>query len=94
MRDWCPTLAAAPSLEDYDQASFPQAQLKNLSEFFVLVGANGRVEQAEPVRPAADADGEQKIAAWLKTARFPIQNCGTTAVEYETFYTPKVKRIY
>ena len=94
VRDWCPTLAAAPSLEDYEQPSFPQNDLKNLSEFFVLVGVNGRVVQGEPVRPAADADGEQKIAAWLKTARFPIQNCGTTPVEYETFYTPKLKRVY
>src|ERR1700720_993163 len=94
VRDWCPTLAAAPSLEDYEQPSFPQDDLKNLSEFFVLVGVNGRVVQAEPVRPAADTVGEQKIAEWLKTARFPIQNCGTTPVEYETFYTPKLKRIY
>ena len=53
VRDWCSTLAAAPSLEDYDQPSFPQDELKNLTEFFVLVGANGRVMQAEPVRPAA-----------------------------------------
>jgi len=94
VRDWCSTLAAAPSLEDYDQPSFPQAELKDLSEFFVLVGADGRVMQAEPVRAAADADGEQKIAAWIKTARFPIQNCGVTPVEYETFYTPKLKRVY
>jgi len=94
VRDWCPTLAAAPSLEDYEQPSFPQNDLKNLSEIFVLVGANGRVVQGEPVRPAADTVGEQKIAEWLKTARFPIQNCGTTPVEYETFYTPKLKRIY
>jgi hypothetical protein len=94
MRDWCPTLAQAPSLEDYDQPSFPQDQLKNLTEFFVLVGANGRVEQAERVRPAADPVGEQKVETWLKTARFPIQNCGTTPVEYETFYTPKLKRVY
>jgi hypothetical protein len=94
VRDWCSTLAAAPSLEDYDQPSFPQDQLKNLAEFFVLVGANGRVEQAEPVRVAADPDGEQKIATWIKTARFPIQNCGVTPVEYETFYTPKLKRVY
>ena len=50
VRDWCSTLAAAPSLEDYDQPSFPQEELKNLSEFFVLVGADGRVMQAEPVR--------------------------------------------
>ena len=94
VRDWCSTLAAAPSLEDYDQPSFPQDELKNLTEFFVLVGANGRVMQAEPVRPAADPDGEQKIATWIKTARFPIQNCGVTPVEYETFYTPKLKRVY
>ena len=94
VRDWCPTLAAAPSLEDYEQPSFPQDDLKNLSEFFVLVGVNGRVVQGEPVRPAADTVGEQKIAEWLKTARFPIQNCGTTPVEYETFYTPKLKRVY
>jgi hypothetical protein len=94
VRDWCSTLAAAPSLEDYDQPSFPQDQLKNLAEFFVLVGANGRVAQAEPVRVAADPDGEQKIATWIKTARFPIQNCGVTPVEYETFYTPKLKRVY
>ena len=94
VRDWCPTLAQAPSLEDYEQPSFPQDQLKNLTEFFVLVGANGRVEQAEPVRPAADPVGEQKVETWLKTARFPIQNCGVTPVEYETFYTPKLKRVY
>jgi hypothetical protein len=94
VRDWCSTLAAAPSLEDYDQPSFPQDELKNLTEFFVLVGANGRVMQAEPVRPAADPDGEQKIATWIRTARFPIQNCGVTPVEYETFYTPKLKRVY
>src|ERR1700751_957586 len=94
VRDWCSTLAAAPSLEDYDQPSFPQEQLKNLAEFFVLVGADGRVMQAEPVRAAADPDGEQKIATWIKTARFPIQNCGVTPVEYETFYTPKLKRVY
>jgi hypothetical protein len=94
VRDWCSTLAAAPSLEDYDQPSFPQEELKNLSEFFVLVDANGRVMQAEPVRAAADPDGEQKIATWIKTARFPIQNCGVTPVEYETFYTPKLKRVY
>src|SRR6201981_542855 len=94
LRDWCSTLAAAPSLEDYDQPSFPQEQLKNLAEFFVLVGADGRVVQAEPVRVAADPDGEQKIATWIKTARFPIQNCGVTPVEYETFYTPKLKRVY
>ena len=94
VRDWCSTLAAAPSLEDYDQPSFPQEQLKNLAEFFVLVGADGRVMQAEPVRAAADPEGEQKIATWIKTARFPIQNCGVTPVEYETFYTPKLKRVY
>jgi hypothetical protein len=94
VRDWCSTLAAAPSLEDYDQPSFPQDQLKNLAEFFVLVGADGRVVEAEPVRAAADPDGEQKIATWIKTARFPIQNCGVTPVEYETFYTPKLKRVY
>ena len=94
VRDWCSTLAAAPSLEDYDQPSFPQEQLKNLTEFFVLVGADGRVMQADPVRAAADPDGEQKIATWIKTARFPIQNCGVTPVEYETFYTPKLKRVY
>jgi hypothetical protein len=94
VRDWCSTLAAAPSLEDYDQPSFPQDELKNLSEFFVLVGADGRVMQAEPVRAAADPVGEQKIATWIKTARFPIQNCGVTPVEYETFYTPKLKRVY
>jgi hypothetical protein len=94
VRDWCSTLAAAPSLEDYDQPSFPQDELKNLAEFFVLVGADGRVVQAEPVRVAADPDGEQKIATWIRTARFPIQNCGVTAVEYETFYTPKLKRVY
>lgn len=94
VRDWCSTLAAAPSLEDYDQPSFPQDELKNLSEFFVLVGADGRVMQAEPVRAAADPIGEQKIATWIKTARFPIQNCGVTPVEYETFYTPKLKRVY
>jgi hypothetical protein len=50
--------------------------------------------QAEPVRAAADPVGEQKIATWIKTARFPIQNCGVTPVEYETFYTPKLKRVY
>jgi len=94
VRDWCSTLAAAPSLEDYDQPSFPQDELKKLSEFFVLVGADGRVVQAEPVRAAADPDGQQKVAAWIKTARFPIQNCGTIPVEYETFYTPKLKRVY
>ncbi len=94
VRDWCSTLAAAPSLEDYDQPSFPQDELKNLTEFFVLVGADGRVMQAEPVRPAADPEGEQKVATWIKTARFPIQNCGVTPVEYETFYTPKLKRVY
>src|SRR5579864_4365046 len=94
VRDWCSTLAAAPSLEDYDQPSFPQEELKNLTEFFVLVGADGRVLQAEPVRAAADPVGEQKIATWIKTARFPIQNCGVTPVEYETFYTPKLKRVY
>lgn len=94
VRDWCSTLAAAPSLEDYDQPSFPQDELKNLSEFFVLVGADGRVMQAEPVRAAADPIGEQKIATWIKTARFPIQNCGVTPVEYETFYTPKLKRVH
>lgn len=94
VRDWCSTLAAAPSLEDYDQPSFPLDELKNLSEFFVLVGADGRVMQAEPVRAAADPIGEQKIATWIKTARFPIQNCGVTPVEYETFYTPKLKRVY
>jgi hypothetical protein len=94
VRDWCSTLAAAPSLEDYDQPSFPQEELKNLTEFFVLVGADGRVLQAEPVRAAADPEGEQKIATWIKTARFPIQNCGVTPVEYETFYTPKLKRVY
>lgn len=94
VRDWCPTLAQAPSLEDYDQPSFPQDELKNLTEFFVLVGADGRVMQAEPVRAAADPAGEQKIATWIKTARFPIQNCGVTPVEYETFYTPKLKRVY
>jgi hypothetical protein len=94
VRDWCSTLAAAPSLEDYDQPSFPQDELKNLSEFFVMVDANGRVMQAEPVRAAADPEGEQKIATWIKTARFPIQNCGTIPVEYETFYTPKLKRVY
>src|SRR5580693_9026135 len=94
VRDWCSTLAAAPSLEDYDQPSFPEAELKNLAEFFVLVGADGRVLQAEPVRAAADPEGEQKIATWIKTARFPIQNCGVTPVEYETFYTPKLKRVY
>jgi len=94
VRDWCSTLAAAPSLEDYDQPSFPQDELKNLSEFFVMVDANGRVMQAEPVRAAADPEGEQKIATWIKTARFPIQNCGVTPVEYETFYTPKLKRVY
>jgi hypothetical protein len=94
VRDWCSTLAAAPSLEDYDQPSFPQEELKNLSEFFVMVGADGRVMQAEPVRAAADPEGEQKIATWIKTARFPIQNCGVTPVEYETFYTPKLKRVY
>jgi hypothetical protein len=94
VRDWCSTLAAAPSLEDYDQPSFPRDELKNLSEFFVLVGVDGRVIQAEPVRAAADPDGEQKIATWIKTARFPIQNCGVTPVEYETFYTPKLKRMY
>ena len=94
VRDWCSTLAAAPSLEDYDQPSFPQDELKNLTEFFVMVGADGRVMQAEPVRAAADPDGEQKIATWIKTARFPIQNCGVTPVEYETFYTPKLKRVY
>ncbi len=94
VRDWCSTLAAAPSLEDYDQPSFPEAELKNLTEFFVLVGADGRVIQAEPVRAAADPEGEQKVATWLKTARFPIQNCGVTPVEYETFYTPKLKRVY
>jgi hypothetical protein len=93
-RVWCPTLAAAPSLEDSSQPSFPQDELKNLSEFFVLVGADGRVVQAEPVRPAADTANEQKIEAWLKTARFPIQNCGVTPVEYETFYTPALKRVY
>jgi hypothetical protein len=93
VRDWCSTLAAAPSLEDYDQPSFPQDELKNLSEFFVLVGADGRVMQADPVRAAADPVGEQKIATWIKTARFPIQNCGVTPVEYETFYTPKLKRV-
>lgn len=94
VRDWCSTLAAAPSLEDYDQPSFPQDELKNLTEFFVLVGADGRVVQAEPVRAAADPGGEQIVAAWIKTARFPIQNCGVTPVEYETFYTPKLKRVY
>jgi hypothetical protein len=94
VRDWCSTLAAAPSLEDYDQPSFPQDELKNVPEFFVLVGADGRVMQAEPVRAAADPEGEQKIATWIKTARFPIQNCGVTPVEYETFYTPKLKRVY
>ncbi len=94
VRDWCSTLAAAPSLEDYDQPSFPQDELKKLSEFFVLVGADGRVVQAEPVRAAADPEGQQKVAAWIKTARFPIQNCGTIPVEYETFYTPKLKRVY
>jgi hypothetical protein len=52
------------------------------------------VVQAEPVRAAADPDGQQKVAAWIKTARFPIQNCGTIPVEYETFYTPKLKRVY
>jgi hypothetical protein len=35
-----------------------------------------------------------QVEMWLKTARFPIQNCGTTPVEYETFYTPKLKRVY
>ena len=94
VRDWCSTLAAAPSLEDYEQPSFPQEELKNLSEVFVLVGTDGRVVQAEPVRVAADPVGEQKIATWIKTARFPIQNCGVTPVEYETFYTPKLKRVY
>ena len=94
VRDWCSTLAAAPSLEDYDQPSFPQDELKKLSEFFVLVGADGRVVQTEPVRAAADPEGQQKVAAWIKTARFPIQNCGTIPVEYETFYTPKLKRVY
>ena len=94
VRDWCSTLAAAPSLEDYDQPSFPQDELKKLSELFVLVGADGRVVHAEPVRAAADPEGQQKVAAWIKTARFPIQNCGTIPVEYETFYTPKLKRVY
>jgi hypothetical protein len=94
VRDWCSTLAVAPSLEDYDQPSFPQDQVKNLTEFFVLVGADGRVMQSEAVRAAADPDGEQKVATWIKTARFPIQNCGVTPVEYETFYTPKLKRVY
>jgi hypothetical protein len=94
VRDWCPTLAQAPSLEDYDQPSFPQEELKNLTEFFVLVGVDGRVMQSEAVRAAADPVGEQKVATWLKTARFPIQNCGVTPVEYETFYTPKLKRVY
>jgi len=68
--------------------------LKSLSEFYVLVDANGRVVDAQPVRPAEDPTDEQKIADWLKTARYPIQNCGTTPVEYETFYVPQVKRVY
>jgi hypothetical protein len=94
-RDWCSTLAESPPpLEDSSQPSFPQDELKNLTEFFVLVGADGRVLQAEPVRPAADTANEQIVGAWLKTARFPIQNCGTTQVEYETFYTPALKRVY
>jgi hypothetical protein len=50
--------------------------------------------EAEPVRPAADTANEQIVQAWLKTARFPIQNCGVTPVEYETFYTPALKRVY
>jgi hypothetical protein len=93
-RDWCLTLATAPSLQDSSQPAFPQEELKNLSEFYVLVNANGRVVEAEPVRPAADPTDEQKIADWLKTARYPIQNCGTTPVEYETFYVPQLKRVY
>jgi len=94
VRDWCPTLSEAPSLEDSSRPTFTQAEIKNLSPFFVLVGADGRVKQAEPVRQSADTKNEERIKSWLKTARFPIQNCGTQAVEYETFYTPEVKVNY
>jgi hypothetical protein len=92
-RDWCLTLAAAPALEDTGQPMFTQAEMAGLSEFFVQVGADGRVETAAPIRPM-DPVAEKKIELWLKTARFPIQNCGTNPVEYETFYTPQLKRTY
>jgi hypothetical protein len=94
VRDWCPTLSEAPSLEDSSRPTFTQAEIKNLSPFFVLVGADGRVKQAEPVRQSADIKNEGRIKSWLTTARFPIQNCGTQAVEYETFYTPEVRINY
>jgi hypothetical protein len=94
VRDWCPTLSEAPSLEDSSRPTFTQAEIKNLSPFFVLVGADGRVKQADPVRQSADTKNEERIKSWLKTARFPIQNCGTQAVEYETFYTPELKVNY
>ena len=92
-RDWCLTLAAAPALEDTGQPMFTQAEIAGLSEFFVQVGADGRVQTAAPIRPM-DPASEKKIETWLMTARFPIQNCGTKPVEYETFYTPQLKRVY
>ena len=76
VRDWCPTLSEALSLEDSSRPRFTQAEIKNLSPFFVLVGADGRVKQADPVRQSTDTKNEEKIKSWLITARFPIQNCG------------------
>lgn len=93
-RAWCPTLAAAPSLEDSSRPTFTQAELKNLAPLFVEVGADGRVKQAEPVGRASDSADEAKIQTWLRTARFPIQNCGSEPVGYETFYTPELKVNY
>jgi hypothetical protein len=92
-REWCLTLGAAPALEDTGEPMFTQGEMAKLSEFFVQVGADGRVQTAAPVR-AIDPAAERKIESWLKTARFPIQNCGTKPVEYETFYTPQLKRVY
>jgi len=91
-RDWCLTLGTPPPFDDSGRPMFSPDEIAKLSEFFVLVGADGKVKESAPVRVDIDPAGEQKIQSWLKRARFPIQNCGTEPVEYETFYTPQRKR--
>lgn len=81
--DWCPDPTTSGRIEsppgtvgrmDAPGANFP---------YYVLVARDGHVKKSAPMRSAGRLVDE-KMAAWLRMAKFPVRSCGGNPVEYET----------
>jgi len=81
--DWCPNPTTSGHRE------FPPGAVGRMDApggnfpYYVLVGRDGHVKKSAPMRSAGSVV-DHKMATWLQMAKFPVQSCGGTPVEYET----------